>query len=140
MRLPVFPALSFILLAGCQVPGRGSFAPPAVGADTASVSAVDAFKGRVPLITILPGTTDFAAPVAAAVKEALAIKPSAQFEVQARSPAAATPDASADTLAALSGTATAVAKAIIADGVSPANVRLTAKAAGLDSDVLVFVK
>ena len=138
MRLPVFLIPSFAFLVGCQVPGR--LAQPAVGADTASVSAVDAFKGRVPLITILPGTTDFAAPVALAVKQALAIKPGARFEVQARSPAAATPDASADELAALSGTAAAVAKAIIADGVPAANVRLTAKAAGLDSDVLVFVR
>lgn len=136
----LLPILALAALAACQVPGRNTLAPPAVGADTASVSATEAFNGRIPLITILPGTTDFAAPVASAVRQALAIKPSARFEVQAESPAAATPDASAAELTALSGTASAVAKAIIADGVSPANVSLTAKSAGLDANILVYVK
>jgi hypothetical protein len=141
MRFPaLLPILPLAFLAGCQVPGRNTFAGPAVGADTASVSATQAFADRVPLITILPGTTDFAEPVASAVHQALAIKPGAQFEVQAVSPATATPDASAATLAALSGTAADVAKAIIADGVAPANVTLTAKSAGLDANVLVYVK
>jgi hypothetical protein len=40
----------------------------------------------------------------------------------------------------LSGTAAAVAKSIIGDGVAPANVSLTAKTAGLDAEILVFVK
>ena len=136
----LLPILPLALLAACQVPGRNTFAPPAAGPDTASVSATQAFNGRVPLITILPGTSDFAAPVASAVRQALAIKPSAQFQVQAESPASATPDASAATLAALSDTAAAVAKAIIADGVAASNVTLTAKSAGLDSYVLVYVK
>jgi hypothetical protein len=140
MRLALLPILPLSLLAACQVPGRNTFAPPAIGADTASVSATQAFAGRIPLITILPGTIDFAAPVATAVRQALAIKRAAQFEVRAVSPASATPDASAATLAALSNTAAAVAKAIIADGVAPANVSLTAKSAGLDSNVLVYVK
>jgi hypothetical protein len=136
----IIPILPVALLAACQVPGRNTFAPPAAGADTVSVSATKAFDDRVPLITMLPGTSDFAGPVATAVHQALAIKPRAQFEVQAQSPATATPDASATELAALSSTAAAVAKAIIADGVSASNVSLTAKSAGLDSDVLVYVK
>jgi hypothetical protein len=141
MRIPaLLPILPLALLAACQVPGRDTFAAPAVAADTASVSATQAFNDRIALITILPGTTDFAGPVASAVHQALAIKPSAAFEVRAVSPASATPDASATELAALSGTAAAVAKAIIADGVAPANVSLTAKSAGLDSNVLVYVK
>ncbi len=139
-RPALLTLLALASLSACQVPGRGTFAAPPVGADTASVSATQAFNSRLPLITILPGTTDFAAPVRSAVAQALAIKPAAQFEVQARSPAAATPDASADELSALSDTAAAVAKAIVTDGVAPANVRLTAKSAGLDSAVLVFVK
>ena len=136
----LFPILPLALLAACQVPGRNTLAPPAVAPDTASVAATQAFDGRVPLMTILPGTTDFAGPVASAVQQALAIKPGAEFEVRAVSPASATPDASAAELTALSGTAAAVAKAMIADGVSPSNVTLTAKSAGLDADVLVFVK
>jgi hypothetical protein len=62
-----------LALAACALPGRDSLAPAPVGADTASIDATKAFAGRVALITILPGTTDFAAPVAAAVKQALAI-------------------------------------------------------------------
>ena len=131
--LPVF-------LAACALPSRKTFAPAPVGADTASISATQAFAGRIPLITILPGTTDFQQPVASAVRQALAIKPTAQFEVQAESPAAATPDASATDLEALSKTAAAVAKAIVADGVAPADVTLTAKSAGLDANILVYVK
>ena len=141
MRIPaLLSILPLALLAACQVPGRNTFAPPAVAPDTASVSATQAFNDRIALITILPGTTDFAGPVASAVHQVLAIKPNALFEVRAVSPASATPDASAAELAALAGTAAAVAKAIIADGVAPANVSLTAKSAGLDSNVLVYVK
>ncbi len=136
----LLPFLALGFLAACQVPGRNSFAPAAAGPDTASVSATQAFNGRVPLITILPGTSDFAAPVASAVRQALAIKTGAAFEVQAQSPASATPDASAAELAALSDTAAAVAKAIIGDGVAASHVSLTAKSAGLDSYVLVYVK
>jgi len=138
--LVLLPILPLALLAGCQVPGRNTFAAPAVAPDTASVSATQAFNGRVALITILPGTTDFGAPVASAVRQALAIKPSARFEVRAVSPASQTPDSSAATLTALSSTAAAVAKAIVADGVAASNVTLTAKSAGLDANVLVYVK
>ncbi len=136
---PIFLLLPLALTA-CALPSRTTFAPAPAGADTQSIAATAAFAGRIPLITILPGTTDFAAPVASAVKQALAIKPTAAFEVQAQTPAAATPDASAADLAALSGTASAVVKAIIADGVAPANVALTAKTAGLDANILVYVK
>jgi hypothetical protein len=74
------------------------------------------------------------------VHEALAIKPSAQFDVQATSPVAGTPDASVVALSSLTGTAANVAKAIIGDGVAAGNVTLTAKTAGLDADILVYVK
>jgi hypothetical protein len=141
MRLPSpIPVLLLGALTACQPPGRNIFAPAAVAPDTASVSATQAFSGRIALITILPGTTDFAGPVASGVRQALAIKPDAKFEVSAESPASATPDASAADLAALSATAAAVAKAIVADGVAPANVTLTAKSSGLDANVLVYVK
>jgi hypothetical protein len=130
----------FFTLSACALPGRTTFAPTPVGADTASIDATKAFADRIPLITILPGTTDFGPPVAGAVHQALAIKPTARFDVEAQSPAADNPDASTATLASLSGTAAAVAKSIIADGVAPGHVALTAKTAGLDSDILVYVK
>jgi hypothetical protein len=129
-----------LALAACSLPSRDTFAPNPVGADTASIDATKAFSGRIALITILPGTTDFAGPVAGAVRQALAIKPGARFDVEAQTPAAATPDASAETLSSLSGTAAAVAKSIIGDGVAASNVSLTAKTAGLDAEILVFVK
>jgi hypothetical protein len=127
-------------LAACSLPGRQTFATNPVGADTATISATQAFSGRIPLVTILPGTTDFAAPLANAVSQARAIKPSAMFEVEAQSPQAATPDVSAANLRALAGTANAVAKAIVADGVAADHVSLTAKTAGLDANILVYVK
>jgi hypothetical protein len=136
----IFLVLLPLALASCAVPGRNMFAPAPVGADTASIAATKAFAGRVPLITILPGTTDFAAPVAKAVHEALAIKRGAQFEVQATSPVAGTPDASVVSLSQLTGTAADVAKSIIGDGVAAQNVTLTAKTAGVSADILVYVK
>jgi len=142
MRMFLLLSLSLgpLCLAACSLPSRDNFAPHPVGADTASISATQAFAGRIPLVTILPGTTDFAAPLADAVHQALAIKPTAEFDVEAQSPASATPDASASTLTALSGTATAVSKSIVADGVPASRVTLSAKTAGLDSDILVYVK
>jgi hypothetical protein len=132
--------LAPLALAACTLPGRQTFAPNPVGADTASINATQAFSGRIPLVTILPGTSDFAAPVADAVRQALAIKSSASFDVEAQTPAATTPDVSAADLQALSATASAVAKSIVADGVAPDRVSLTAKTAGLDANILVYVK
>jgi hypothetical protein len=129
-----------LALAACALPGRQNFSPRPVGADTAAISSADAFAGRIPLLTILPGTTDFGPAVANAVRQALAVKPAAAFEVQAQSPVASTPDAGAAALTGLSGTAAAVASAIVSDGVPASRVSLTAKTAGLDADILVFVK
>ncbi len=129
-----------LCLAACALPSQRSFAPNPVGADTQTIAASQAFAGRFPLVTILPGTTDFAGPVASAVRQARAIKPGARFEVQAQSPQGATPDASAATLSQLAATASAVAQAIVADGVAPDHVTLTAATAGLDATINVYVK
>jgi|GEM_PF-2870801 hypothetical protein len=139
MRKSIF-LLATLALAACTLPGRQTFAPNPAGADTQSISATQAFAGRVPLVSILPDTKDFAAPLKSAVNQALAIKPGAVFEVQAQAPAATTPDASAKALAALAPEAQAVAQAIMADGVPAERVSLTAKTAGLDPVVLVYVK
>jgi len=127
-------------LAACAIPSRDTFAPAGAGPDTATISATQAFAGRIPYVTILPGTTDFSAPLAKAVNAALAIKQAARFEVQAQTPVGATPDASAASLSTLTETASAVAKSIISDGVAPQNVTLTAKTAGLNAAILVYVK
>jgi hypothetical protein len=134
------PCLLFLSLTACALPGRQTFAAKPAGADTASVNATQAFSGRIPLVTILPGTQDFAQPVQNAVRQALAIKPTAQFEVEAQTPVAPSPDESAAALSGLATTATAVAKAIVADGVPAGRVKLTARTAGLDPEILVFVK
>ena len=135
-----FSLLLVLGLTACSLPGRQTFAPNPVGADTASIAATQAFSGRLPLVTILPGTKDFGPPLQNAVEQALAIKPTAQFDVEAQTPVAPTPDESAAALSGLSGTASAVAQAIVADGVAAKNVSLTAKTAGLDADILVYVK
>jgi hypothetical protein len=101
---------------------------------------MQALSGRIPLVTILPGTEDFAQPVDNAVKQTLAIKTRAEFEVEAQTPVAPFADQSAQALADLTGTATAVARSIVADGVFVNHVRLTARTAGLDADVLIYVK
>jgi hypothetical protein len=134
------PCLLFLGLSACALPGPQTFAAKPAGADTASVNATRAFSGRIPLVTILPGTQDFAEPVQNAVKQALAIKPTAQFEVEAQTPVAPSPDESAKALSGLAATATDVAKAIVADGVPADRVSLTARTAGLDPEILVYVK
>ncbi len=78
--------LSALALASCAPPGRQTFAPNPAGADTQAISAADAFKGRIPLVSILPDTQDFQAPLQNAVRQALAIKPDAAFEVRAEAP------------------------------------------------------
>jgi len=138
MRILILVAL--VSLSACSLPGRDTLASPPIAADTTSVDATQAFAGRIPLITILPGTTDFRAPVAAAVHQALAIKPGARFDVEAQTPVAGSPAADAGALQALSGTAASVHDAIVADGVAADHVSLTARTAGLDADILVYVK
>ncbi len=132
--------LSALALASCAPPGRQSFAPNPAGPDTQTAAAADAFKNRIPLVSILPDTQDFQAPLKGAVSQALAIKPDASFEVRAEAPGTGSPDADAKALAALTPEAKAVAEAIVADGVPAARVTLGAKTGGLDSAILVYVK
>jgi hypothetical protein len=132
--------LALAALTACTLPGRQTFAPAPAGPDPASVAAVNAFAGRIPLVTIAPGTTAFAAPVADAVRQALAIKPGAAFAVEAHAPRATTPNASAAALATLTPLASAVAQSIAADGVAPGNITLTARNAGDGPNIFVYVK
>jgi len=139
MRIIFVMVLGFGLV-GCAFPSRDAFAPAPVGADVTVISAARAFEGRIPLVTILPGTTDYAGPIAGVVRQVLAIKASARFDVEAQAPAGVTPDSSAATLAGLSGTAAGVAKSIIGDGVDAGHVQLTARTAGPAPEVVIFVK
>lgn len=133
-----FIPLVLMPLAACSLPGRQVFAPAPVTADAQSIGATQAFAGRVPLVSIQPGTQDFAAPLKNAVAQALAIKPGAAFEVRAQ--ALGAPDAGAAALAGLAPLAGAVAQSIIADGVPAGRVALTAQTGGADTAVFVYVK
>ncbi len=132
--------LALAALTACSLPGRQSFAPAPRTADPAAIAAASAFAGRIPLVSIAPGTTDFAAPLAGAVRQALAIKPGAAFDVEAQAPAAATPGASAAALAPLTPLAAAAARSIAAYGVAPDHIMLTARTGGTAPLVLVYVK
>ncbi|HYP63859.1 MAG TPA: hypothetical protein VEQ16_08225 [Acidocella sp.] len=132
--------LSMLALAACSLPGRQTFAPDPVPADVQSIAATKAFEGRIPLVTVQPGTDDFAAPLKVAVGEALAIKPGASFEVRAVTPVQGTPGAQAEALAALEPLASEIAQAVAGDGVQPGHVALTAGNGGASTEILVLVK
>lgn len=136
----MFCLLSALTLVSCAPPGRETFASAPIGADTQSVKAADAFAERIALVSILPHTQDFQAPLKRAVAEALAIKPDAAFEVRAEAPGTGSPDTDAKALAALVPEAKAVAAAIIQDGVPASRVTLGAKTTGLVPLILVYVK
>jgi hypothetical protein len=133
-------SLSVLALAACSLPGRQTFATDPVPADVQSIAATKAFAGRIPLVTVQPGTEDFAAPLKVAVGEALAIKPSAAFEVRAVTPVHGTPGAQAQILAGLAPLAGEIAQAIAGDGVQPGHVVLTAGNGGTSTEILVLVK
>jgi hypothetical protein len=132
--------LSMFVLTACSLPGRQTLAPDPVPADAQSIEATKAFAGRIPLVSIAPGTQDFAAPLSDAVHQALAIKPDAAFEVRAMTPVGHRPDKAAVELAELVPLGKAVATAIAGDGVQPGNVALTAGSGGTGTEILVYVK
>ncbi len=140
MRRALLLLSTALALASCAPPGRQSFSSTPAGPDTQSISAVDAFNNRVPLVSILPDTRDFQGPLKNAVTQALAIKPDAVFEVMAQTPATGNADTDTKTLATLAPQAKAIAQAIIADGVPASRVTVGAKTAGLDQVLLVYVK
>jgi hypothetical protein len=129
-----------IAVSGCSLPGQQIFAPAPVAPDAASIAAAGAFAGRVPLVTIAPGTKDFTGPLAQAVAAARAIKPDVMFDVEIAAPAGASPAVGAKFLTYMGGTGQAVRDAIIADGVAPDHVVLTAATATPAPDILVLVK
>lgn len=135
--LPLFSALA---LAACAPPGQNTLAATPLKADAQTIQTADEFAGRLPLVTIQPGTTDFEPALKQAIEAALAIKPDAVFEVRAEIPHTGAPNQEAQALTALTPQAQAVATAIIADGVPATHVRLAAKAIGTSPAILVFVK
>lgn len=132
--------LTMLALTSCSLPGRQTFAPDPVPPSVQTIEATKAFAGRIPLVSIGPGTADFAGPLKNAVGQALAIKPDAMFEVRAVTSSSPGPDVAAVTLARLAPQASEVAQAIAADGVQPGNVTLTAGSGGTGTEILVYVK
>lgn len=131
---------SMLALAACSLPGRQTLAPNPVPADVQSMTAVRAFAGRIPLVTIQPGTEDFAGPLKDAVAQALAIKADAVFEVRAVTAPTGKLGAQAQKLAALAPLAGEVEQAVAGDGTQPGHVALTAGNDGAGTEILVFVK
>jgi hypothetical protein len=131
--------LAVLPLAACSLPGRETLAPNPVAPQAGDIAATDAFAGRIPLVTIQPGTTDFAAPLKSAVAQALAIKPQAAFEVTAQAPQG-TPDDTAAALQSLAPLAGEVARSIREDGVAADHVSLAARTGGQAPVILVYVK
>jgi hypothetical protein len=132
--------VSMLALTGCSLPGRQTFAPDPVPPTVQTIEAAKAFAGRIPLVVIQPGTADYAGPLKDAVGQALAIKPAAEFEVRAVTPAEPGPVDATERLTALAPMAGAVAQAIAGDGVQPQNVALTAGSGGTGTEILVYVK
>ncbi|MBB5372792.1 hypothetical protein [Acidocella aromatica] len=132
--------LAVLPLAACSLPGRETLAPNPVAPQASEIAATDAFTGRIPLVTIQPGTTDFAAPLKSAVAQALAIKPQAAFEVTAQAPQGIAPDDAVTFLQNLAPLASIVAQSIRADGVAADRVTLAARTGGQAPVILVYVK
>jgi hypothetical protein len=129
-----------LALAACSLPGRQTLAPDPHLADMQSIAVTQAFAGRIPLVSIQPGTADFGQPLKVAVSQALAIKPDAVFEVRAVTRSSFKPDQDAAYLTGLAPLAHDVAQAIAGDGVQPGNVALTAGSGGASTEILVYVK
>lgn len=129
-----------LFVAGCAPLGRADFAAPTVAPSAAEIADTHAFAGRVPFVTIQPGTTNFDGPVAAAVRQALAIKPDASFEVAAEAPAGAPPDKTAAAFSSLAPLAADVQATIIHAGVSPERVMLAAQTSEGSPEVVIYVK
>lgn len=136
----ILSLFSVLGLAACAPPGQNTLAPTPLKADTQTIQRADEFAGRLPLVTIQPGTTDFELALKQAIAAALAIKPDAVFEVRANVPQTGAPNQEAQALEALTPQAQATAAAIIADGIPAAHVKLAAKAHGTSHAILVFVK
>jgi len=131
MRNLAFVAV--LALSACALPGRLTLAPAPVAPSAASLTAEGAFDGRIALVSIVPGTQDYAAPLKDAVAQALAIKPAAAFRVVAQCKAVAC-------MAGLAPQAQDVAAAIAADGVDAARISVQATSGGTENLVLVYVK
>ena len=131
------------LLGGCTLIDQNTFNPNAGAAPVipkAPVAAVApaAPSGPQPLLVISPnaGLADYAGPLRRAVASARARKAAVVFDVVEMEP----PDAPSDTV--LGAAAAGVARAIVAEGVAPARVRLDARpdAGAVAKEVRVYVR
>lgn len=133
-------------LAGCALPSRKTVSPYANAPSLVDVAALTSFKGVVPLVTVPKDTSNWPDSVTYAVSAARKIKPDATFRVTVTAPPGG-PEEQQQQMKTVAPTAASVADAIVADGVSPSNVSLSAAGAPIPDvpppsgpEVLVFAK
>lgn len=141
-----FPALLLSgVLSGCTLVDQNTFyadasTAPAIPQPPAPTATAPMPAGPPPLLLISPGarSADYAEPLRKAVASARARKSGVVFDVVEMQP----PNAVADADATFGAEATEVARAIVAAGVPPVQVRLDARpdAAAPPRQVRVYVR
>jgi hypothetical protein len=145
MRRPFLScaALLLLTLAGCKLIDQNTFAP-SPEATLRPVAAPPKVETRTPLIVIgfASGKPDYAAPLRQAVRAAEAHKPDIVYDVVGTAPVRGDAGAQSDALLLASDDASAVMRAIIADGVPAARIHLGARTeTGLTArEVRVYVR
>lgn len=145
MRRPFLScaALLLLTLAGCKLIDQTTFAP-SPEATPRPVAPPPKVEARAPLIVIgfASATPDYADPLRQAVRAAEARKPGIVYDVVGIAPARDDAGAQADAVLLASDNASAVMRAIMADGVPPARIHLGARTeTGLTArEVRVYVR
>jgi ABC-type glycerol-3-phosphate transport system substrate-binding protein len=145
MRRPFLScaALLLLALAGCTLIDQTTFAP-SPEATTRPAPPPPKMEARAPLIVIsfASAPPDYADPLRQAVRAAQARKPDIIYDVVGVAPARGDAVAQADGLLVSSDNASAVMRALIADGVPAARIHLGARTeAGLTArEVRVYVR
>jgi hypothetical protein len=122
------PVVLMLLVAGCTLPGQGTFGPKPQKPTPGTVALVEAQADRVPLVTIAAsaGPADYEQVLADAVHAAQDRKPDVVFDVLSAVPQLGTPTHQITVAKHLTPNATEVANAILGDGVQTDRVTLGA--------------
>ena len=115
-------------IAGCKLVDQRTFVAHADAPPVVRVPAGKPVPAAPPLLVVrFPASSDqWAAPLRVAVGLAVSRKPDVLFTVESVAPASGTPADQAARLSRATADAEAVAAAIVADGVDPLQVQLTA--------------
>jgi hypothetical protein len=126
---PGAAAILLLALTGCHLVDQRDFNPKAGRKPQPPPGPVMKFSGPAPLITITYNTPDpnYAAELAVAVKQALALKQNVLFTVQVLVPLAATPEAQAVALRQATASGREIGEAIVADGADQGQIELAVR-------------